>query len=498
MPSLKTHDALSLAALVKKGEVTPLELAEAAIQKVEKLNPQLNAVIYKMYDEARRVVKSDLPDGPFKGVPFLIKDLISTYAGTPHAKGTKGLKNANYISPTDNELMRRFRATGVVALGKTNTPEFGLQGVTEPEAFGPTLNPWDVTRTSGGSSGGAGAAVASGMVPFGSGGDGGGSIRIPSSCCGLFGLKPSRGRVPMAPNGEMWHGAVVEHVLTRTVRDSAAMLDAIQGDALGMPYFAKPPERPYLQEVTNDQIDLKVAFTTQSPFGNAVDPECIKAVEKTAKLLESLGHKVEETQPDYDALELSKAFMVMYLSEAAHEVAMLEEPLGRKATRQDVEAITWVCHLLGKAHSALELVQALDVWNKVARIMGRFHEKYDLYLSPTLAVLPPKIGELKPTAGEMRLVNIVNSLNAGKMLKGTGIVEEMAKKNFSAMPYTQLANMTGQPAMSVPMHWSEGGLPVGVHFMAAIGEEGLLFRVAGQLERAAPWFETVPPIFEDG
>ncbi len=497
MPSLKTHDALSLAALVKKGEVTPLELAEAAIQRVEKLNPQLNAVIYKMYDEARRIAKSELPDGPFKGVPFLLKDLITTYAGTPHAKGTKGLKNTNYISPKDNELMRRFRATGVVSIGKTNTPEFGLQGVTEPEAFGPTLNPWDVTRTSGGSSGGAGAAVASGMVPFGSGGDGGGSIRIPSSCCGLFGLKPSRGRVPMAPNGAMWHGAVVEHVLTRSVRDSAAMLDAIHGDAPGMPYFAKPPERPYLQEVTNDQKGLKVAYTTTSPFGNEVDPECIKAVEKTAKLLEGLGHRVEEAQPDYDALELSKAFMVMYLSEAAHEVAMLEEPLGRKATRQDVEAITWFCHLLGKAHSALELVQALDIWNKVARIMGKFHEKYDLYLSPTLAVLPPKNGELKPTAGEMRLVNIVNSLNAGKMLKGAGIVEEMAKKNFSAMPYTQLANMTGQPAMSVPMHWSKSGVPAGVHFMAAIGDEGLLFRVAGQLERAAPWFEKIPPIFGD-
>lgn len=495
MPSLKTHDALSLAALVKKGETTPLELTEAAIQRIEKINPQLNAVIYKMYDEARRVAKSDLPDGPFKGVPFLLKDLITTYAGTPHARGTKGLKKADYMSPEDNELMRRFRATGLVTLGKTNTPEFGLQGVTEPEAFGPTLNPWDITLTPGGSSGGTAAAVASGMVPFGSGGDGGGSIRMPASCCGLFGLKPSRGRAPMAPNGVMWHGAVVEHVLTRSVRDSAAMLDAIHGDAPGMPYTIKPPERPYLQEVSTDPEVLKIAFTKQSPFGNPLHPECMVAVEKTAKILEGLGHHLEEAKPDYDALELAKSFTVMYLSEAAHEVAELEKPLGRKATRHDVEAITWVSHLLGKAHSALELVQALDVWNKVARIIGRFHEKYDLFLSPTIAVLPPEKGSLQPSAGERRLVNIINTLNAGKLLKGSGIVEEMAKKNFSAMPFTQVANVTGQPAMSVPMHWTEKGIPVGVHFTAANGDEALLFRVAGQLERAAPWFENIPPIF---
>ena len=497
MPSLKTHDALSLAALVKKGEVTPLELTEAAIQRIEKINPHLNAVIYKFYDEARRVAKSNLPDGPFKGVPFLLKDLITTYAGTPNARGTKGLKNANYISPDDNELMRRFRATGVVSLGKTNTPEFGLQGVTEPEAFGPTLNPWDTTRTPGGSSGGTAAAVASGMVPFGSGGDGGGSIRMPASCCALFGLKPSRGRVPTAPLGPLWHGAVVEHVLTRSVRDSAAMLDAIHGGAPGMPYVMKPPEKPYLQEVSIDPKALKIGFTKLSPFGNPVHPECVEAVEKTAKLLEQLGHVVEEVHPQYDAFELGRAFMVMYLSEAAHEVSELGKMLGRKATRYDVEAVTWVSHLLGKAHSSLELVQALDVWNKVSRVMGKYHEKFDLYVSPTIAVLPPKIGSLKPSNWERCLVQLINVLNAGKLLKGSGIVDDMAKKNFSAMPYTQVANVTGQPAMSVPMHWSEEGIPVGVHFTAAIGEEGLLFRMAGQLEQAAPWFEKVPPIFAD-
>ena len=497
MPSPISHDSLSLAALVKKGEVTPLELCEAAIQRIEKLNPQLNAVIYKMYDEARRVAKSELPNGSFKGVPFLLKDLITTYAGTPHHKGCKGLKKANYISPSDNELMRRFRAAGLVVLGKTNTPEFGMQGITEPEAYGITVNPWDASRTPGGSSGGSCAAVASGMVPMASGGDGGGSIRNPASCCGLFGFKPSRGRMPMAPNGEMWHGAVTEHVLTRSVRDSAAMLDAVHGDAPGMPYLIKPPEMPYLQAVSSEPGELKIAFSTASPFGAPVHKECVKSVENTAKLLENLGHHVEEIAPVYNTKEVGWSFIVLYLSEAAHEVDMLQQALGRKARRSDVELMTWTSHLLGKAHSALELTRATDIWNKLARVMGQFHQEYDLFVTPTMAVLPPKIGSMQPKSGEQFLMKTVNTFSLGKLLKGSGIVDQMAEKNLGAMPFTFMANITGQPAMSVPMHWSEEGLPVGVHFTSAIGKEGLLFSLAGQLERAAPWFEKVPPIFAD-
>lgn len=495
MPSLKTHDALALAALVKKGEVTPLELVEAAIRRIERLNPQLNAVIHPMFEEGRKVAKSDLPDGPFSGVPFLLKDLITTYAGAPFSKGCKGLKN--YIAPTDNELMRRFRAAGLVVLGKTNTPEFGLAGTTEPEAFGPSRNPWNPAHTPGGSSGGTAVAVASGMVPFASGGDGGGSIRVPASCCGLFGLKPSRGRVPMAPHGEMWQGAVVEHVLTRSVRDSAAMLDAIQGDAPGMPYFAKTPARPYLQEVQTEPEKLKIAFTTQSPIGTPVHPECIEAVKKTAQLLEDLGHSVEEAKPGYDGFEMAKAFVVMFLTEATNDVEELRTLLRRNATPADVEALTWACNLLGRVHSALELNRALSVWNKIARIMGNFHEHYDLLLTPTMAVPPPKLGATQLSGRDRAIVKIVNTFGLGRLLKASGIVEELATKNMTPVPFTQLANLTGQPAMSVPMHWTEDGLPCGVQFTAAIGEEGLLFQMAGQLERAAPWFDKLPPLFAE-
>ena len=495
MPSLKTHDALALAALVKKGEVTPLELADAAIRRIEKLNPQLNAVIHPMFEEGRRVAQSDLPDGPFRGVPFLLKDLITTYAGAPCSKGCKALKN--FIAPADNELMRRFRAAGVVTLGRTNTPEFGLAGTTEPEAFGASHNPWNLEHTPGGSSGGSAVAVASGMVPFASGGDGGGSIRVPSSCCGLFGLKPSRGRVPTAPLGELWQGAVVEHVLTRSVRDSAAMLDAIQGDAPGMPYFAKAPVRPYLEEVKTDPGKLKIAFTVQSPIGTPVHPECVEAVEKAAKLLEDLGHHVEEAKPGYDGHEMAKAFVVMYLTEAANEVDDLRNLLGRKATRADVELLTWTSNLLGRAHSTIELHHALQVWNKLSRIMGNFHEHYDLFLTPTMAGPPMKLGELKPSASEQILMRIVNTFGLGRLLKVSGIVEQLAEKNMAPVPFTQLANLTGQPAMSVPVHWTAAGLPCGVQFTAAIGEEGLLFRMAGQLERAAPWFEKLPPLFAE-
>lgn len=497
MPSLKVHDALSLAKLVKDKEISPLELVNEAIQRIEHINPQLNAVIHKMYDEARRIAVSELPNGPFKGVPFLLKDLITTYAGTPHHKGCLGLKKANYVSPSDNELMKRFRAAGLITLGKTNTPEFGMQGVTEPLAYGTTYNPWNEKITPGGSSGGSCAAVASGMVPLASGGDGGGSIRHPASCCGLFGFKPSRGRVPMAPNGEMWHGAVTEHVLTRSVRDSAAMLDVIHGDAAGTPYVIKPPVKKYLEEVSASPRRLKIAFSTQSPFSTPVNIECVKAVQKTAVLLEHLGHEVVEAAPNYNATEVGKSFIVLYLNEAAHEVALLKETLGRKASRYDVERMTWTSHLLGKAHSALELTLAMDIWGQTGRIMGQFHEEYDLFLTPTLAVLPPEHGSMNPSKGEEVLMDVVNVLGLGSLLKKSGIVEKMADKSLGAMPFAFLANITGQPAMSVPIHWTDKNIPVGVHFSSAIGEEGLLFNVAGQLEKAAPWFKKVPPMFVD-
>ena len=487
------YDALGLAELVKHKEVSPLELVEEAINRIEQVNPKLNAVTIPMYEEARKVAQKPLPDGIFKGVPFLIKDLLSTYAGMPYTKGCKGLKN--YIADQDSELMKRYKATGVITVGKTNTPEFGWAGVTEPEAWGPTSTPWDTERTSGGSSGGSGSAVAAGIVPIASGGDGGGSIRIPASCCGIFGMKPSRGRTPTGPNGELWQGAAVEHILSRSVRDSAAMLDEIQGADPGAPYVVGPPSRKYMEEIQIDPGHLRIAINTQSPLGNEVHPECIEAVKNAANLLSDLGHHVEEAIPEYDGTELAMSFLMMYFGEMAAEIDNLEPMLGRKATPKDVEPATWTLGLLGRTFSACEFVKAMQLWNKFSRIMGQFHQKYDIYITPTIAVLPPKIGDTLPSPSELFGMKVMNTFGLGRILKASGIVKQLAEKNLAKTPFTQLANLTGQPAMSVPLYWTSDGLPCGVHFMAPIGDEATLYRLAAQLEKAKPWFDKNPSVF---
>ncbi len=486
------YDALGLAELVRKKKIKPLELLEEAIRRVERLNPTLNAVITPMYDHARRAVKEGLPKGPFHGVPLMLKDLLAVYAGVPMASGCKAYRN--FVPEQDSELVRRFKHTGAVIMGKTNTPEFGLLAVTEPKLFGPTRNPWNTDHTPGGSSGGSAAAIASGMVPFASGGDGGGSIRIPSSCCGLFGLKPSRGRNPMGPEyGEIWQGAVVEHVLTRSVRDSAAMLDATQGPDVGAPYIIPPPERSYMQELKQKPGKLKIAFNTRSPIGTDVHPECVRAVEDAARLLEEMGHIVEEAEPEIDGWKLAMSYMMMYFGEVATEIDKIKTVLGRKAKRTDVEPITWTLGLLGRVFTAADFVQAINEWHRAARIMGVFHEKYDVYMTPTMAYPPVRIGELDPKPAEKALMSVVNRFGLGKLLKVSGIVEQLAESSLEKVPFTQLANFTGQPAMSVPLHWTAEGLPSGVHFIGRFGDEATLFRLAAQLEKANPWFDMRPP-----
>jgi len=487
------YDALGLAALVRKKEITPQELCEEAISRIDRLNPRMNAVVYRMYNIAHKTLKGSLPEGPFTGVPFLLKDLLTSYAGVPLTMGSKAFQH--YVPAHDSELMKRYKSTGVVILGKTNTPEFGLVAYTEPELHGHTRNPWNLEHTPGGSSGGSGAAVASGMVPMASGGDGGGSIRIPASCCALFGLKPSRGRVPTGPEyGEIWQGAAVEHVITRSVRDSAAMLDAICGADPGSPYVIAGPERPFLEEVERDPKPLKIAFTTQSPLGTEVHPECRRAVEEAAQLLAGLGHKVEESKPDIDGIALAKSYLIMYFGEISADIMAMEKVLGRKPRHTDVEGPTWVLNMLGKAFNAGEFVLAMREWNTFTRQMGAFHLKYDIFLTPTLAFPPVKIGELKPKPAEKVLMKIVNPLNLGKLIRLSGIVDKLAIENLAKTPFTQLANLTGQPAVSVPLHWTPDGLPCGVQLIAPFGGEGTLFRLSGQLEKAKPWFENRPPI----
>lgn len=488
------HDGLGLARLVREGAVSPAELVEACIARIEALNPALNAVIHPMFEQARRAASSSLPDGPFRGVPFLVKDLLSTVAGEPFRCGSRFLRD--YVAPADSELVRRYRAAGFVIAGKTNTPEFGLTPFTEPALFGPTRNPWALDRTPGGSSGGSAAAVASGMVPVAGGGDGGGSIRIPASCCGLFGLKPTKGRVPTGPSiGQIWQGAVVEGVLARSVRDSAAVLDAIAGPDIGAPYWAPAPERPYLAEVAHAPRPLRIGWTTTPMLGSSVDPACVHAVEDTVTLLQELGHQVVPAAPKIDGPAVAQAFLTMLCGELRGDIADAERLLGRRATAGEFEPATWALALLGEQLSAAEFVQAVRVLERTTRQVGQFFAEWDLLLTPTLAMPPFPIGELQPSGGERAQLAVLGRLNAGRLLRWGGALQQAAEQVFEFIPWTPVFNVTGQPAMSVPLSWTAEGLPVGVHFVGRAADEATLFQLAGQLERARPWFERTPPHF---
>jgi amidase len=485
------YDGLGLAELIQKKEISPTELCETAIQRIEKINPRINAVITPMFKQGRVLANKGEQSGLFVGVPFLLKDLMAAYAGVPLTNGCRAL--SNYIPDYDSELVKRFRQTGVTILGKTNTPEFGLVAYTEPELHGPTRNPWNPDHTPGGSSGGSAAAVASGMVPLASGGDGGGSIRIPASCCGLYGLKPTRGRTPTGPDyGELWEGATIEHVITRSVRDSAAMLDATCAADFGAPYIIQQPEKPYLQEIEQAPRKLKIAFSTASPLETDVHPEIVKSTLETALMLQKLGHIVEEDTPDVDGKSLAQSYFSMYFGEVAADIDELEQVIGRKAERGDVETLTWTLGLLGRATSAFAFVKAIRQWGRASRIMARFHETYDIYMTPTIAHPPIRVGELKPKPIEKAALGFINRFGLGGLLKRTGILEKLAMENLSKTPFTQLANFTGQPAMSVPLHWTSDGLPCGMHFMAPMNDEVTLLRLARQLEQERPWFDKRP------
>ncbi len=491
-PEFHEYDGLGLAELVRAGQVSPTELVDEAIARIEARNPRINAVIRKMYETARETARTGVPDGPFAGVPFLIKDLLSTVEGVPTSCGTRILKDVP--QPHDSEMVRRYRAAGLVILGKTNTPELGLLPYTEPEAFGPTNNPWDLTRTAGGSSGGSAAAVAAGMAPLAGGGDGGGSIRIPASCCGVFGLKPTRGRTPTGPDvGENWRGYVQEHVLTRSVRDSAAMLDAVAGPEVGAPYWAPPQERPYLQEVTTAPGKLRIAFSSRPLMGHVVDPECEQGMRATVGLLEGLGHELVEASPPVEREAFSIAYLTVIAAETRDAIGQAAKLAGRKLSLADFEIGTRALAMLGQAFSAGQFAAALSYLQAASMEIARFFEAYDVLLTPTLARPPVPTGSLQPTVSERRQVAIVSRLNAAWLMKTMGVIKPLADKTFAFMPYTAVFNVTGQPAMSVPLHWTAGGLPVGMHFVARFGDEATLFRLAGQLEGAQPWFERRPP-----
>ena len=488
------YDGLGLAELVRKKEVKPSELVEEAINRIEKLNPQLNAVIHKMYELARKTADGDIPDGPFKGVPFMLKDIRAACAGVPLTSGSRFLKD--FIPGYDSEIVKRFKAAGVVIIGKTNTPEFGLMPVTEPRLFGPTNNPWNLARTPGGSSGGSAAAVAARMVPLAHGTDGGGSIRIPASCCSVFGLKPTRGRNPMGPDvGESWRGFVCQHVLTRSVRDSAAMLDATAGPDVGAPYYAVPPARSFLSEVDVDPRKLRIASTFKPFFGGSVDKDCIKALEATAKLCRDLGHEVVEAAPQVDGRAFVRAFTVILCVETRATIEENEVLLNRKASPEDFESGTWSLGLLGKQFLATDFSRSLNLLQSMARQIALFFQEYDVLLTPTLAKPPLVTGSLRPKESQRSgMRNLFEKLNTGELIGRLDGLEIPSEHTYEFIPYTTLFNVTGQPAMSVPLYWNDAGLPIGVQFVGRYSDEATLLRLAGQLEKAQPWSERVPPI----
>jgi amidase len=464
-------DLIGQAALVRTGAISPRELVEAAIARIEAVNPILNAVVTPLFDQARAAAAEPRTDGPLAGVPFLLKDLGAELGGTRQTRGSRAFRG--HVSAVDSELVRRYRRAGLIVLGKTNTPEFGNHSTTEPVLFGPTRNPWALDRTTGGSSGGSAAAVASGMVAAAHGNDGAGSIRIPSSCCGLVGLKPTRGRNSWAPAGDAMAGFAVEHALTRTVRDSAALLDATSGWAPGDPYLAPTPDRPFLAEVGADPGRLRIAWTAKPPLDVPVDPACAAAAQETAELLAALGHEVEEAAPDFDGEVLIEPYARVWAiaNQADQREAM--RVLGRPLQRDELELTTWELIEYARRFDAVDLLDALGDLARATRQIAPFFERYAAWVTPTLAQPPLPLG-------------ILNQSHGGAI--------EWWRSDCAFNPWNPIANMTGQPAISLPLAWSTDGLPIGTLLTGRYGDEATLFQLAGQLEAARPWIERTPPV----
>ncbi len=486
------HDAVSLADLVRKKEVTALELAEEALARIQKVDPQLHAVVHRLDEHARAQARTN-PSGAFGGVPFVLKDLLSDAAGTPMTRGSRFLKD--HVCDHDSEMVKRYRAAGLVFVARSSSPELGLTPFTEPEAYGPTGTPWDPGRTSGGSSGGSAALVAAGVVPMANGGDGGGSIRIPASCCGIFGIKPSRGRTPTGPDaGELWFGLAQEHAISRSVRDSAALLDAVCAPEDGAPYAAPPRERPFIEEVGRPPGKLRIAWTATPFLPSKVQPEAIAAVQDAAKLCESLGHEVVEAAPSIDAEHFAQALLTVIGAATAAEILSVEKLRGRKRRAGDLEVTTELVGMYGRALGAEQLATALTDLRMLGRTMAAFHRRHDILLTPTTASPPPLHGALRSTGAQKIAETVIARSKIDSILRLPGVVESMASNVFDFIPWSPLANATGAPSMSVPLFWTAANLPLGAMFTARLGDEGILFRLAAQLESARPWASKRPPV----
>jgi amidase len=467
------YDGLGLAGLVRRGEVSAPELVEAAIERIERRNDALNAVVFKAYDEARTAAGGDLPDGPFRGVPFLVKDHDVAVGGWPTTHGSRFLRDN--IEPADSGLVRRFRESGVVLVGKTNAPEFGITGTTEGAFLGACRNPWNLDHSTGGSSGGSSAAVAAGIVPMAHAADGLGSIRIPAACCGLVGLKTTRDRNPDLPDGyDYAFGLVVSHIVSRTVRDSAAMLDATGKPEPASPYPAPPKERPYLDEIARSPGRLRIAWQAEPPASRPVDPEVQAALEQTAALLRDLGHEVVERPLDLDYTALNAAYGPPSAANFAAGMRRLIERMGREPEPDELEHLSWGGLRAGRNVTGEEVMWGLQELRMLNRRTLSFFEDIDVYLCPVMTAPPPPLGYLDPVAVRSR---------------------ELNQRQGRLFPYTAPFNFSGQPSLSLPLAWSAGGLPIGMMFTARYADEATLFRLAAQLEKACPWRDKRPPVW---
>jgi amidase/6-aminohexanoate-cyclic-dimer hydrolase len=465
-----SYDGVGLAKLVREKQVSPKELLDEAVARTAKVDSQINAVVVKHYDHAERQIEKGLPDGPFTGVPFLLKDLV-LLQGTRTTFGASLHKDN--VADHSSTLAQRFVDAGVTIFGKSSSPEFGLMPTTESRLFGPTRNPWNLAHSSGGSSGGAAAAVAARVVPVAHASDGGGSIRIPASASGVFGLKPTRARNPLGPDrGEGWGGFSCGHVVSISVRDSAVMLDAIHGPEPSSPYAAPAPERPFAQEVGRDPGRLRIAFTGRSPYGDAIDPEIAAAVREVASLLASLGHHVEERAPPL-AADPAAVMSTIVAANTALSVRLAEQNHGRAMTENDFELLTLASAHNAQKATATDYVDAQLGAFQISRALATFFASCDVFLCPTLCSPPLRIGELDTMSQDL---------------------SHIAPILRRYMPATSMFNMSGQPAMSVPLAWDAAGLPLGMMFSARFGDEATLFRLAAQLEQTRPWKDKLPAV----
>jgi len=467
----RRHDAISLAALIAKREVSAEEVLETAIARAEQVNPAINAIVHKQYEQARKAVAAELPEGPLKGVPYLIKDLGFFETGEPATFGSSLFKD--FVADHQTAYVTRCKKAGLVFMGRSSSPEFGLNPNTEPRLYGSCHNPWNLEYSPGGSSGGSAAAVAAGILPVSHATDGGGSIRIPAAQCGLFGLKPSRGRMSMAPDaGEGWGGLSTGHVVSRSVRDSALMLDCTAGPEPGDPYAAPMHEGSFLEAIARQPRKLRIALMLKDHRGAKLHPECLAAVQNAAKLCANLGHIVEEADPGLDMVALRPMNARISAANTARSCNTRWKALGREPNTEDVEAVTWAVYERGMRVSGVEYIEAIAAVHAAGRKMGTFLTSYDVILSTTLAGPPPKLGYFDQN----------------------GDVQTFAERVTEYLSVTPLHNATGTPAMSVPLHWTADGLPVGVHFAGRYGEEATLLALAAELETVQPWFDRVPAL----